>query len=371
MNPFKKFFPASLLAFASTAIADQPALQDPSPIVDGKQSAIYESNLWDPSRPDSHAPIGVMADHTHSAGEFMVSYRYMLMAMGGHRAGTDSLSSEEVYASGYSVAATQMDMHMHMIGLMYAPTDWLTLMAMGNYVEKDMHLIAQPAMTAHGHGATTHATSGHAHTGTFGHSSEGFGDVNIGGLLKIYDANRQRIHLNLSVGLPTADVDEKQDGVFLPYGMQQGYGTWTLRPGLTYLGQADRFSWGAQALGVFNLEDENDSGFTFGDSVNTTGWLAYLLTDSLSVSGRLNYYHQEDIYGHYNGAHNHVAPPHFQPNYGGDYLEGGVGVNFYGRKGPLKGHRFAAEVLFPLAQDLNGVGMERDYTFTVGWQKSW
>lgn len=42
---------------------------------------------WDASRPDSHGPIGVMGDHTHEAGEIMLSYRWMYMSMGGHRAG--------------------------------------------------------------------------------------------------------------------------------------------------------------------------------------------------------------------------------------------------------------------------------------------
>ena len=42
---------------------------------------------WTSSRPDGHAPIGVMTDHTHGAGEFMWSYRFMYMAMDGNRDG--------------------------------------------------------------------------------------------------------------------------------------------------------------------------------------------------------------------------------------------------------------------------------------------
>ena len=41
------------------------------------------SHDWETSRPDGHAPISVMQDHTHKAGELMVSYRYMLMDMEG------------------------------------------------------------------------------------------------------------------------------------------------------------------------------------------------------------------------------------------------------------------------------------------------
>ena len=45
------------------------------------------------SRPDAHAPIGVMGDHTHDKGEWMLSYRYMYMNMTGNRVGTDSVSA--------------------------------------------------------------------------------------------------------------------------------------------------------------------------------------------------------------------------------------------------------------------------------------
>ena len=44
----------------------------------------------------SHAPIGVMADHMHKSGEWMFSYRYMYMEMEGNRDGTNSISPDEI-----------------------------------------------------------------------------------------------------------------------------------------------------------------------------------------------------------------------------------------------------------------------------------
>ena len=35
-----------------------------------------ELNLWDYSRPDSHAPINITGDHFHDKGGLMISYRY-------------------------------------------------------------------------------------------------------------------------------------------------------------------------------------------------------------------------------------------------------------------------------------------------------
>ncbi len=322
-----------------------------------------EPTGFDPHRVDAHAPIGVMGDHTHEAGEMMVSYRYMTMHMDGHQAGTNGLTSHQVYDFGFAVAAESMDSHMHMLGIMYAPTDWLTLTSMLNYVQKDMQLLSNPHGGGHGHGHGGGANS-------FGHSSEGLGDITVGALVKVYDANRQRVHLNLGFVLPTAEVDEKMGNSFLPYGMQLGSGTFDFKPGITYLGQADNLSWGAQAMGTFRLEDENDSGFSYGDGVNITTWVAHPLSDMLSVSGRLNYSYYDALEGHYNGPHGHAAPPHFQQNYGGHTLEAGVGLNLLFKNGALSGHRLAVEALTPLYQDLNGVGMDREYSIVIGWQKS-
>lgn len=347
----KSFKLASLATLALASLAN--AHGDTTSTPDAFQSA----------RPDAHAPIGVMGDHTHKTGEWMVSYRYMFMAMDGHRAGTNSLSTQQVYDRGFDSAATEMDMEMHMLGLMYAPSDKLTLMAMLNYVTKDMDMEANPMAGGHGGHGTMHA-------GSHSHSSEGIGDVSIGALYNLYSDDFQRLHLNLGLVLPTADVDEKQDGTYLPYGMQLGSGTYDLQFGLTYQQLYEKFSWGSQAIARIALEEDNESGFAYGDSINVTTWIAAPVTDWLSVSARLNYNFQEDIQGHYNGAHNHSAPPHFQENYGGHVLQAGLGLNIIIPQGPLAGHRFAVEALTPIYQDNNGVGMDRDYTVTLGWQKA-
>ena len=98
-----------------------------------------------------HAPIGVMGDHTHKQGEFMFSYRFMRMDMEGSRIGTDEVTPETIATTvpnrffgrpmqppTLRVVPTSMRMDMHMGGVMYAPTDRLTLMAMGMYVVKEM-----------------------------------------------------------------------------------------------------------------------------------------------------------------------------------------------------------------------------------------
>ncbi|MCP4847385.1 MAG: transporter [Verrucomicrobiaceae bacterium] len=344
----------------------------------GEGSLDTAASLWNAGQPDSHAPIGVMGDHTHGAGEYMLSYRFMTMEMEGHRRGTHSLSAEDVFGLGYDVAAKDMTMDMHMIGMMHAPTDKLTLLAMVNFVEKEMNLTRKPVhamghMGGHGGmmmGGMAGGHGGHGGHGgdSFSHASSGLGDITFGGMYKIHDANRQRIHLNLAIGLPTAGVQEKEHGMLLPYGMQLGSGTWDLKPGITWLGQRDNCSFGAQAMGTIRLEDQNEAGYALGDQLNLTAWLARTLNESLSASLRLSYTNADAIDGHFSSHHSHAAPPFIQGNYGGEFLEGGIGLNCQIRKGALKGHRLAIEGIFPLCQDLNGVGMKREYSVVAGWQ---
>ena len=307
------------------------------------------------SRPDAHAPIGVMGDHLHARNQIMVSYRMMHMDMPGQRQGSQELSAHEVHALGHDAAATNMSMNMHMMGAMYAPTKSVTLMLMGMWLEKDMTLQSSP-----------HGMHGH---GTHGHSSSGWGDTSLTALIGLHQDDTHRVHLGLGVSLPTGAADVRQAGTFLPYGMQLGSGTWDFLPSVTYTGIADTWSWGAQISGKIREHARNDSGFTLGNAVSTTCWAARPLSESISASARLVHHSEGAIAGHFNDTHGHAAPPHFPRNYGGQRLECAAGLTLSPPTGPLAGHRIALEVHVPVYQDMNGIGMDTGITFMAGWQK--
>lgn len=107
-------------------------------------------------RPGSHAPAGVLFDHMHKAGDFMVGYRFMYSRQAGDTLhGTNTVSDLDLAAAGYTMKASSMNMYMSMLDIMYAPTDWLTLMVMPQYVSMDMTmqpLPMLPGMDEHGHG---------------------------------------------------------------------------------------------------------------------------------------------------------------------------------------------------------------------------
>lgn len=332
-------------------------------------------------RPDAHAPISVMGDHTHAQGGWMLSYRYMHMDMDGMRRGTSRASSADVFAAdgGYTVTPTEMSMDMHMFGLMYAPTDKLTLMLMANYLETEMdHSInpAAPAMLFNVVGGDSFTTE-----------SSGWGDIKIAGLYRFYLEGNQKIHFGLRLSLPTGSINEKdrtpRPGMpptfnknLMPASMQLGSGTYDLLPSLTYVQQFEDWSWGAQVNGVIRLESENDNGYRHGHVFELLGWAGYNLTEWLGANGGLSYKYTGSLKGTQEGVGtngpmglNSVTTA-FNDNYGGERLDLILGLNLLGPSGLIKGHRIAVDLRLPLWQDLNGYQLETDSLLTIGWQKS-
>jgi len=316
---------------------------------------------------DSHAPAGVMFDHMHKAGGFMVGFRYAYTSAGGDMLhGTDKASDQGIADHGCgthtcSMTPSDMAMKMYMLDIMYAPTDWMTLMVMPMYMSHDMTMRPLNAMSHGGHmdhmdgmdDMMAHGTHG-GHSGSHSHGTDGWGDTTFGPELRIADGPGYHLQFAPMISAPTGDVDKKTNGVLTHYMMQPGSGTWDFVPSITYTGRADRVTWRAQVLGVVRLEEENDSGYRLGDVFQATGWGSYRFANWISASIRGLYTDQGEIEGHYNGAHNHASPPDVQGNYGGKFWDIGFGINTVVPSGALKGLRLSAEWLQPVGEDVNG-----------------
>lgn len=329
-----------------------------------------------PVRPDSHAPIGVMAEHTHKKGEWMLSYRYQFMSMQGNRVGKDGVSPETIVTTipnrffgspmqppTLRVVPIEMDMEMHMFGGMYAPTDWLTLMVMGMYVRKDMNHV------------TFAGAMGTTRLGEFTTRSSGFGDTRVTGMFDIFEGQHHRMQLNLGVSLPTGSIKETDEVLTpmnttpvlrLPYAMQLGSGTWDLLPGVVYAGKYEKWGWGAQYVGTIRT-GKNDQGYSLGDRHLFTAWGSYRWLDWLSNSIRVEAEHS----GRIEGIDRTIMAPvqtADPDNYGGDTASVLFGFNLAGQRGVLRNHRLALEVGLPVYQNLNGPQLETDMVITSGWQ---
>ncbi|MEQ1913750.1 MAG: DUF3570 domain-containing protein [Sideroxydans sp.] len=167
-------------------------------------------------------PAGVMFGHTlDKAGDMMVGYRFLFGSDRGNLLhGTTAVPDDQTLvdngcpgAIGCSFVPTTMQMNMHMLEMMYAPTDWLTLMLMPQFMDMGMKLreLDNPP-----------PVSGHNHGNSDGHVTAGIGDTGIYALTKLFDNSTHHLHLGLGFSAPTGSVTEKQhtkssesDDVFL------------------------------------------------------------------------------------------------------------------------------------------------------------
>ncbi|MEQ1546203.1 DUF3570 domain-containing protein [Methyloglobulus sp.] len=337
----------------------------------------------------SNSPAGIMFDHTlKQAGDMMVGYRYMHSEQAGDMLlGSQTVSPDTVRFNGCGdqecqISPNFMVMNMHMLDLMYAPTDWLTLMLMPQWMDMDMAMtpLNNDPKQGHNHGGDVHS-----------HQTGGIGDTGVYALFKLFEQSGHHVNLSLGGTAPTGDVDitlrkthtNKGTGIPIHFGMQLGSGTWDFKPSLTYTGESDRFSWGAQITGTKRLESHNKSGFAFGDIFQGSVWGGYQWTNWLSTTVRGVYTQQGKIRGGYptlnqtftDGSSistpypysNHVGPFDFPANYGGQFVDLGLGVNVSIPSGTFAGNTLKFEWLQPIRTDYNGYQLERDGALAATW----
>lgn len=315
------------------------------------------SNEGYTARPDAHAPIGVMFNHMHTAGEWMVGVTQMDMHMEGLRDGNSGISRKKTFAKGYMVAPTEMDMDMTMLHTMYAPTDEVTLMVMMPWISNSMD----------------HVTG----TGVkFTTESEGWGDTTLGAMYRVHEGDGDHVHAQLGFSLPTGSINQKDKtpasggkDVILPYPMQLGTGTYDLIPGITYSGATEDWSWGAQGQVRLHM-GKNSNHYRRGTRAELTGWVAKPLSDNASTSVRVKHSIQNNIRGADPDLNPNMVPTANPALQGGQRTDLFFGVNMQGTEGLLTGHRLSVEVGFPVYQNLDGPQLEVDRTIVFGWQKA-
>ncbi len=324
--------------------------------------AFAQSSPWTSSRADGHAPLGVMGDHVHHKGEWMASYRLMDMQMEGMLKGSKTIENSELFNE-YMMVPQDMSMQMHMLGIMYAPTDRLTLVAMAKFLSNEM--TSKKMM------------------GTMSMESQGFGDLKVGALFQLFNKDRRSMLLNIGVSVPVGSLEEtKADGKRLGYPMQLGSGTWDTNFGFTYLKQFDQFSYGFQSTYLTRM-GENLEGYTLGDIWNSSLWGAFSFSKQASVSLRIKHLQLQstkgkdskigmsamDNMGEMPSMSDKSMTPVFNPaNSGKTASDIFLGFNYALFKGPLKGLRFGTEVGIPLAQNVTGIQMQNTLVFVSGIQ---
>ena len=307
---------------------------------------------------DCPAPISIIGTHVHTPGELMFSYRFMAMEMRGLQSGTESIEPADVLKD-FMMAPTAMDMRMHMFGVMFAPHNKITLMAMANYQQRHMEM----------EGAHQHATGHHDHpVGMHEMSSAGIGDVKLDSLLSLWQGENFMVLGNVGVSFPTGSIAQQtNDGNILPYPMQLGSGSFEARPGITFSCSYRNWSYGGQLQGVFPLHT-NASEYRHGNTLTATAWGARRLSNWVSLSTRLLFSHKESITGKHPDLDINRSPSHRPDFQGFNRLDIAISSNLIVPTGTLTGQRFAIEFMLPVYQNLTGTQLKNRWKLVLGWQ---
>lgn len=272
----------------------------------------------------------------------MFSYRWMGMEMDGMLQGSTAWSTDEVHQN-YMVAPESMRMNMHMLGLMYAPSDKLSFMIMVPHLSREMS--SQPKMGE-----------------SFAMSSTGWGDMTVTGITQLYTSGTHRLLGSLGLSIPTGNINQRGQMPMMPeatlaYPMQLGSGTLDPIATLTYAAHAAPWTWGAQFRGIWRLYENSDS-YRRGSESTLTAWTGYRIHQAIGLTARVHYRHQGQIQGQHPDFNPMMMPLYNTANSGGELLGAGLGVNGYLPLGHHRHVKLGVEVQYPLHTRVNGLQMK-------------
>ncbi len=299
------------------------------------------------SRPDGHAPIGVMGDHTHITDKKMISYRIMSMSMSKFFNGSSEISLDSVKAS-YTMIPTSMQMTMHMIGGMWGISNDITLTAMGGYSLNSMDMLQMNQSSTM--------------------TSSGLNDLKISTLINISKKESETIIGQFGVSIPLGSIEEKNaSGTHLPYGMQLGSGTYDLIMGVTSTYFLDNTSFGAQVNGIIRT-GKNKLDYHRGHQFQTTIWGQTLVTDDISSSIRSTITINNNIEGKDNTLSTMTINmnPAYNTNQGQIVADIAIGTNYKPKS--LKKTRFATELIIPVYRKSNAISLMSENNIIFGIQ---
>lgn len=320
-------------------------------------------------------PASIMYGHlAHAVGTPMVSYRFGNWRQAGPMLnGTATADDRRVVTEGCGstdgcrFVPTEMSMTMHMVDVMYAPYERLTLMVMPQFMRMTMNLrdlIGRPPPTL----------ETHEHSGISGHTTGGLGDTVVAALTPLWNGPAGQLVGSLGISIPTGDSDLtlrrtfRNDGGLLHFDMQTGSGTWDWLPALTWTQVQGPWGWGAQWLGTRRVSARNDSGYQLGDVDQVSVWAGTSFATAWSGTVRLQWQSRETIQGDFAAYNARIGPMDFPFNQGGKALDAGVGIQYTVSQGALAGNTVGLEWTQPLREDVNGFQQSRAGALALTWQ---
>ncbi|MAR64823.1 MAG: hypothetical protein CMB83_02685 [Flammeovirgaceae bacterium] len=305
-----------------------------------------EMNTWDSSRPDSHAPPSIYADHTHMRGGIMIGYKFSLSENNKIYNRNRVVSSNMLFSKYDNVFESSYFLS-HTFEFMYGITDKLTIFSKLGYIDKQ----------------TTYSDINLDKANIY---SSGFGDINLQFLYSIISSNKLKLHTNIGFDLPSGKFNKSDE---LPYSMDIGKGYFTSILGFTSFFQFPKMSAGIQPVISLPL-NKNSINFNLGSSTEIYYWFSLKLNNVISISYSQNYIFQSRVNGSSANLISDKNSDFDVINSGFKVLNNSFGLNASPLKGVLKNIRFSAEYVLPLYQSYNGYQSRKINDFVLSLQYS-
>ena len=305
-----------------------------------------EMNSWDSSRPDSHAPSSIHADHTHMRGGIMLGYKFSF-SDNNKIYNRNKIVSNNVLFPDYENVFESSNFSYHTFEFMYGLSDKLTIFSKLDYIDKQ----------------TTYSDINLDKANIY---SSGFGDINLQFLYSIISSNKLKLHTNIGFDLPSGKFNKFDE---LPYKMDIGKGYFSSILGFTSFFQFPKMSAGIQPIVSLPL-NKNSINFNLGASADIYYWFSLKLNNVISISYSQNYIFQSRVNGSSANLISDKNSDFDVINSGYNVLNNSFGVNVSPPKGVLKNIRFSAEYVLPIYQSYNGYQSRKINDFVLSLQYS-
>ncbi len=306
--------------------------------------------MWDSSRPDSHAPSGIFADHTHATGGMMFGYKYS-SSRGENNYNGNQIFTRDDISTYYDRHVTSQVFEMHSFEFMYGLTDNLTLFSNLNFHVKESNYLSKQ-------------------NNLYSLNSSGIGDLDVQFLYNLVSKKNVKIHSNIGLTLPTGSISREDiNDEILPYSMQMGSGHLSSLLGFTIFSQFNKFSVGVQPIYKLSLH-ENSRGYKGGNQLIVNYWGAISVSKLISISLRQNYINLNGMVGEDNELNSSIMILNNKNNSGYVLLNSALGLNFIFNRGILKNKRISLEYSLPTYMSYEGLQIGSFNGFLLSLQYS-
>ncbi len=265
--------------------------------------------------------------------------------------GRQNISRNEVLAA-YDTRPEYMNMHMHMLMIMYGLNDKISIMGMLGYQYMNMGMNMKHVIH--------HQGQDHLHY----MNSQGLSDLQLTGMAKLWQGITQTLTMHAGFMLPTGNIDNKSraggslnGAALLPYQMQPGNGHCSFIVGATYNSFFERSSFGMQ-LSTNQAMGNNKFGYHMGKEWQAHVWSLLKVCRFFDFSARAEGVYTGAIQGVNRLLESHSEPSADTRNYGGTSLTVYPGFRMGNAKGPLTFFSFAMEYSIPLLNMRNGIQLD-------------